>query len=108
MRLRHGSPTATSAAPFAPNVTPATPNAGAFRTRPWPPATADVLIADTGWRGTRITDHTAHRPHADDPTQPACAATTTGKWWREAAGHARTMLASPCRERCCYPGGWDW
>jgi hypothetical protein len=107
MLVRHGSRSTT---PTEPSTNVTAPNGGRFGPpAPWSPATADVLVGRVGWRDRIAADTPAHRPHPELPDQPACAAASTGRRWHAvAAGHARTLMASPCRERACYPGGWDW
>src|SRR5688572_33048117 len=112
MRLRHGSRTATSAAPFTPNVTT---NQGRFgdlpRLSPLPPkpelpdAPADVLIGSTDIH-SGLTDlfdpaarklHEAHRPAAAGSLIPACGAPWRGwaaaTWSRISGGRLAALNA---------------
>lgn len=58
-----------------------------------------VVAADT--RTGRI----AHR--ADPDGLPACSATSTSRWHSMSAGRAYAAGDEPCRERACFPAGYD-
>jgi hypothetical protein len=100
MLSRHRNRSATPTTPSTNIVTSTGRNAGPF-TPPSQPSHTGVVLA-VGPRGS-----TGHRPAAGDPTQPACPAYTTNGWAYTTVSRAVAAAATACRERNCFPHGWD-
>lgn len=103
MLRTHGSRPPVSATPSTNIVTfPAStsrPNAGPTIPRPAPGATLVLLaVGRSGGVG--------HQPAVGDRSQPACGAYHSG-FRTTTAVQAVSTGATPCRERSCFPAGWD-